>query len=74
MSEGVYVENLTLCWFCKNAVPNKEGTVGCSWSREFKPVKGWKARKCKNSNGDSYRVYECPELVRDADEDRIMGC
>ena len=64
-------ERDTLCWYCKNAVPNRDRTVGCSWSIESKPVKGWTARKCKKADikcGYSYHVYDCPEFVRDADE------
>ena len=50
----------TLCWDCANAC------VGCSWSRQFLPVKGWKATRTYGKTFDSYIVHECPEFVRDA--------
>lgn len=62
----------TLCWKCANAVPNREGTRGCSWSKEFKPVEGWDAEKTvlftgywnsKRFGTDSYIVKSCPEFV-----------
>lgn len=31
----------TLCWTCENACG------GCSWSKKFEPVEGWKAKKTK---------------------------
>ena len=54
----------TLCWDCKNAV------LGCSWSRDFVPVEGWKAVPTKVYGGeervtDSFNVLECPEFVPD---------
>lgn len=55
----------TLCWECENQCG------GCAWSREFKPVEGWKAIPTKvkaehYGNGrciDSFDVRECPEFV-----------
>ena len=56
----------TICWDCKNAV------LGCSWSKNFEPVEGWKAVPTKLSAGDhndetidSFDVRECPEFVPD---------
>ena len=58
----------TLCWDCAKAVK------GCSWSRDFEPVPGWKAvptkiygkaRSDDNRRIDSFAVYECPEFVPD---------
>lgn len=54
----------TLCWDCKKSFG------GCAWSREFKPIEGWKAKLTKIKNGvgiytrntDSFDVYECPEF------------
>lgn len=52
-----------LCWTCARACG------GCSWSAEFKPVRGWKAKKTKLyvDRGEhnkhyttSYRIKECP--------------
>ena len=44
-------EGGTLCWRCANAVPNADGSRGCPWSIDLKPVEGWDAiekhRKCK---------------------------
>jgi hypothetical protein len=58
-----------LCWDCNKACG------GCSWSRDFIPVPGWKAVPTKilqcsqNGSGkarryccDSYEIYECPEF------------
>ena len=60
-----YYKAPTLCWDCKKAV------LGCSWSREFIPVKGWLAFQThKGEEGrpdhDSYHVANCPEFERDA--------
>lgn len=50
-----------LCWMCKMA------TGGCSWSKSYKPIPGWKAKATivKDSEGDfsSYRIISCPEFV-----------
>ena len=48
-----------LCNICGNACG------GCSWSREFIPVKGWKAEKTKimtqhSEEIESYYVIDCP--------------
>ena len=58
--------NETLCWSCKNACGD------CSWSKNFTPVEGWKAKKTKlrltrgpsePQNDFSYIIYGCPEYV-----------
>lgn len=57
----------TLCWTCQNAV------LGCSWSKHFEPVKGWKAKPTKiklattkkSPYTDSYIVIKCPEYIPD---------
>lgn len=51
----------TLCWDCKNAL------LGCSWAKDFEPVKGWKARKTPKTitKPSSYKVYKCPEFMPD---------
>lgn len=45
-----------LCWRCENA------TGGCSWSKELKPVNGWKAIEVKRDadEGDTYKILYCP--------------
>lgn len=57
----------TLCWKCKNAVP--DGCYGCSWSKEFEPVEGWVAEEDKIvGDGEiltSYRVIFCPEFIKE---------
>lgn len=57
------MEDFQPCWTCKNACG------GCSWSRAFKPVKGWTAEKTFiPSNGDyaeSYRIISCPEYIKE---------
>ena len=58
-----------LCWCCSNA------RGGCSWSKKFEPVEGWKAtptvvcmqsenkkRGIKAIYADSYDIEECPEF------------
>lgn len=67
------MQSETLCWTCANAVPGKE--TGCSWSRSFKPVQGWKAKrrdvKYKDCRAgrlhqiESYEVRKCPEYKPD---------
>ena len=61
--------NSTLCWRCKNATNS-----GCDWSREFKPVEGWKATPTMICGGEqddvvrwtpSYHVHSCPEFISD---------
>lgn len=65
----------TICWECKNAVPNFEKLQGCSWSAFGIPVKGWNAKKTVIKNGyyldhinlpdtQSYCVFECPNFER----------
>lgn len=63
----------TLCWRCANAVPDREGTRGCSWSREGKLVEGWKAARRdirvgateSGKKAESYRVRKCPQFRQD---------
>lgn len=65
--EKGYRSKETLCWKCKNCFD------GCSWSRSFEPVKGWKAkedlirfvRDNEVTYKTSYFVYDCPEFVAD---------
>lgn len=65
---------MTICWACANAVPDEEGTRGCSWSREGKPVEGWVAARrdilvqaTRPGGGkkpvESYQVITCPAFV-----------
>ena len=62
---------MTLCWFCRNAVPSERTGTGCSWSRSFRPVPGWKAKRClvrmckageAPRFSPSYDVRKCPEF------------
>ena len=64
---------LSLCWYCRNAVPSPETGAGCSWSRKaHQPVEGWVAErrdlKLRGKNNqvlhmiESYRVLACPEF------------
>lgn len=64
----------SLCWDCKNAVP--QGGHGCSWSERFEPVPGWGAERRdirtgpkKEGTTESYFVYRCPEFERDGAND-----
>lgn len=70
----------TLCWRCENAVPDRAGLRGCTWSRRREPVPGWDAeqtwvhfaRGIKNKNmpdgSVSYYVKACPEFIADKEE------
>ena len=61
---------MSLCWFCRNAVPSPETGTGCSWSsRTHTPVEGWEAERrdlkmCYKGYRliESYRVLACPEF------------
>ena len=62
----------TICWKCRNAVP--EGEYGCSWSRELKPVPGWTAVSHnikvypawgRELGQESFKVVDCPEFIPD---------
>lgn len=56
----------TLCWDCEKACNG-----GCSWSRAFIPVEGWKANPDINGNGvESFLVIECPEFSKEDRESR----
>lgn len=55
------VKGQTLCWTCKNAVPDMIGH-GCEWSRSGKPVEGWTAEEDMILDKiESYKVIECPK-------------
>ena len=51
------------CWTCARACG------GCCWSRDFKPVPGWIAKKTFiPGNGDlaeSYKIISCPEYIKE---------
>jgi hypothetical protein len=55
----------SLCWQCKRAYGD------CSWSRHFKPVKGWKAEPTIIMGGkkdpvvESFDVKKCPLFIQD---------
>lgn len=50
----------TLCWGCANAIPNRDGTMGCNWSRFFEPVEGWDTLSAPGDT--SLTVLRCPEF------------
>ena len=57
----------SICWQCRNAVPNAEKGKGCEWSIKLEPVPNWKATKtvCKcygHADAKSYCVHECPKF------------
>ena len=62
----------TLCWICNNACGR------CSWSKDYKPVEGWKAKPTKirfqDIEDDSFCVIECPEfeLLESVKEGKIQ--
>ena len=51
------------CITCRNACG------GCSWSREFVPVKGWTAEKNtipdNGKHAETYKIIDCPEYILD---------
>ena len=47
----------TLCWRCDNAI------YGCSWARNFVPVKNWTAVPTVIEGNTSYCVIDCPEFI-----------
>ena len=58
----------TLCWSCGRF------SGRCSWSANFEPVEGWKARKdiLGRQYGDemvTYTVDKCPLYEKDSEED-----
>ena len=69
-----HIYKQTICWECANAVPNIDGTRGCSWSRDFEPVEGWDAEQTEVMRGYlqnshlacvSYLVKRCPLFKED---------
>lgn len=55
------------CYLCK------KGIDGCSWAKDFKPVKGWRAKMSQTADGQpySYKIFYCPEFEEgDAAEGR----
>ena len=64
------MKHYTLCYYCAKAT-----TSGCCWSKDLKPVEGWKAKNVgvgrqRYKKGrfityydDSWDVYRCPEFV-----------
>ena len=66
---------LTLCWFCRHAVPSDEKGTGCPWSRDMQPVEGWNAvskpilirvgTKRLKRYAESYLVRSCPLYEKD---------
>lgn len=66
-------KTMTICWECRNAVPDEEGKRGCSWSRKLEPVEGWQAVESTVVRYDgghkreimSALVLECPQFKAD---------
>lgn len=60
---NTYHRKDTKCWTCQNCFG------GCSWSRDFIPVDGWKAEKTfipsNEQYAESYKVIECPKYRKD---------
>lgn len=56
----------SICWYCENAVPSKDGTRGCSWSSKLIPVEGWTTYEYSASAGKAGKktirhvVRTCP--------------
>lgn len=66
--------NTTICWNCRNAVPDAYGKRGCSWSREGTPVEGWiatprtlyqyKSKDDEMTEVIAFSVSDCPKFER----------
>ena len=66
-------KNKTICWTCLRARPIPG--IGCSWAKDFTPVKGWVAEETevntvrkisgvvKTISYGSYRVRQCPLYI-----------
>ena len=68
-----YRPSQSICWHCKNAVPDED--CGCSWSMHFIPVEGWVVKQTKRKNDRSFCVLECPEFVPEKQPDaRVSHC
>ena len=56
----------SLCWNCKNCFG------GCSWSKSFEPVEGWRAERTTieyfNTKTPSFLVRDCPLFAVDDGE------
>lgn len=65
-SEYILRTHTQPCWFCTKACG------GCSWSKNFTPIKNWVAEKVmvdryiyedKETIIESYKILHCPEFV-----------
>ena len=71
------VQQQTLCWSCRNAVPkmvNGKYVCGCSWSIHLEPVNGWTAEKSikkpySDDPTETWHVLDCPEYEEDRPDD-----
>ena len=72
-NQGDYMEFAKtgqLCWKCQKACG------GCSWSKSFIPIPGWTAQRHdvsmwpQGKEAESYRIYACPEFVKDPPRER----
>lgn len=54
------IKSNNCCFLCKKCAG------GCSWSKSFEPVDGWKAEKTifdgATHEGESYKILFCPEF------------
>lgn len=64
----------SLCWKCYNSVPNIDGSRGCSWSINHKPVEGWEAVPVTTDCGNTFRVITCPKYNEEFSDDRTPIC
>lgn len=54
----------SLCWQCKNAVPNHLKGIGCEWSIDYHPVPGWTIKNSPCDGKEGIRVLDCPKYVK----------
>lgn len=64
MNTEEYYRTLQPCWDCAKSCG------GCSWSRDFIPVDGWKAAPTSKHNAnrvgtESYQIEYCPEYEKE---------
>ena len=63
-----YEASAQKCWECGNAC-----TGGCSWARDFTPVKGWTTDIRIDSRGrERTQIIACPEFVPEDRERRRL--
>lgn len=76
LEKSAFSPKNSLCWNCKRACTDR--LHQCSWSSEFKPVKGWEAEYYIIREGTkrplpTYHVKTCPKFIKRDPFDGEMG-